>query len=69
MTVFEYLNLRYEWEEIVKQFKIPDGQNRRKIGTMDNLEYFAKRGLVNNRFRDGYDRAFQIAEHIVNSSR
>lgn len=67
MTVFEYLNLRYEWEEIVKSFRFPKGHAHQKIGTIDNMTYFLERGPINNRFREGYDRAVEIAKEVCNA--
>jgi hypothetical protein len=62
MTVFDMLNLRFNWEELVKDYKL---EEPRKQGTIDNLKYFLEHGLVGNRFRSGYDDAVKIAQNIV----
>lgn len=60
MNVFEYLNLRTEWEAIVKDYKFVG-----KDGTIDNLEKFRTHGYRGNRFRSGYDRAVEITNEIL----
>lgn len=62
MTVFEYLNLRSQWEEIVKDYSMSD---YRKQGTIRNIKYFCKHAMVGNRFRKGFDDAMKIAETIL----
>lgn len=61
-SVFELLNLRYEWEEIVRDYKFVG-----KEGTLDNLELFVQNGHKGNRFRGGFDRAMEIADTILKS--
>lgn len=60
LSVFEMLNLRYEFEELVRGFKFVP-----KDGTIDNIKLFIESGHRGNRFRDGYDRALEIANVIV----
>ena len=60
MNVFEYLMLRSEWEELVKDFKFVG-----KDGTIDNLHQFFLTGHKGNRFRPGYSRALEITEQIL----
>ena len=62
MSVFEYLNLRYEWEEIVQGFMLEDEM---KHGTLDNIRCFILDGSKGNRFRKGFDRAIEIANEIL----
>ena len=62
MSVFEYLNLRTEWEEIAQGFMIEDEM---KQGTLDNLRCFILDGYKGNRFRKGFDRAIEIANEIL----
>jgi hypothetical protein len=62
MTVFELLNLRYEWEELVRDYKFVGKQ-----GTLDNLEQFKNAGYKSNRFRPGFERALEITETILKS--
>lgn len=61
-NVFEVLNLRYQWEELVKDFKMEDS---RKEGTIDNLEWFIENGMFNNRFRKTYKQARDLAYEII----
>jgi len=60
MTLFSMLSFRYQWEEIVKDFKLEDIN-----GTIDNLEYFIKNGAKGNRFRNNFNEAMNLAETIV----
>lgn len=63
MKIAEVLNLRLEWEEIVrKNYIIP---KNRKHGTVENLKHFIKHGAQKNRFRNQFKRAIEIAEEIV----
>lgn len=63
LSVFELLSLRYEWEEIVMNFKFTN-----KNGTIDNLKAFLENGYKGNRFRPGYDRALDIAQKILKNT-
>lgn len=65
MSIFEYLNLRSRWEEIVKDFTLSDSQ---KTGQMENIRAFVLDGAKGNRFRKGYDEAIDIAQHILERS-
>lgn len=60
--VFEILNLRYQWEELVKDFVLPVNS---KDGTIENIEWFISTGAKGNRFRKGYDQALDIAKQIM----
>lgn len=62
LGIAEVCNLRYEFEEIVScgAFKMQDYESH-----IDNLYDFVKTGHVNNRFREGYNRAREIAETLV----
>lgn len=62
MSVFEYLNLRTEWEDIVQGFVLEDEM---KQGTMDNIRCFVLDGAKGNRFRKDFDRAIEIANEIL----
>lgn len=64
MTVFDLLNLRFQWEEAVRDYKLDES---RKQGTIDNLKFFVNHGLVGNRFRSGFDEAVTIAETILDT--
>lgn len=65
MSVFEYLNLRTEWEDLVQDFNIDE---HRKIGTIDNLEIFVENGAIGNRFRKNFDEAMEIAKAILRNA-
>lgn len=60
MSVFELMMLRYEWEELARYFR-----NVGQQGTLDNLQKFIDSGARSNRFRDGYDRAVEVANIII----
>lgn len=60
MTVFELMDLRFQWEEIVRTFKMSN-----KSGHIDNLQHFIDNGHKANRFRDGYNEAIGIAKQIL----
>ena len=60
MNVFQYLLLRTEWEDLVKDFKFVG-----KEGTIDNLKAFVENGHKGNRFRPGYNRAVEITQEIL----
>lgn len=61
-SVFELLVLRSEWEDIVRGYKFVG-----KDGTIDNLVSFLENGHKGNRFRQGFDRATEIAKIITES--
>ena len=62
MSVFEILNLRSQWEDLVKDFQLDD---YRKHGTIQNIKYFYEYCAPGNRFRKGFDEATEIAETIL----
>lgn len=62
MSVFEILNLRSQWEDLVKDFQLDD---YRKHGTIQNIKYFYEYCAPGNRFRKGFDEATEIAEIIL----
>jgi hypothetical protein len=66
MNVFEVLNLRSEYEEIVLNYKVPGDK---KPGTISNLKWFIQNGTKGNRFRAGFDRATEIAKTIVSDEK
>jgi hypothetical protein len=59
-SIFELLQLRSEWEDLVRNFT---GVNQN--GTLDSLQEFLDNGHKKNRFRDGYDLAIDIAQEIL----
>ena len=64
VNLFEYLNLRSEWENIVRSYKFVP-----KDGTIDNLKNFKENGHKGNRFRQDFDRAMEIANEILRNFR
>lgn len=64
MNVFELLDLRYRWEEIVRDFKMDD---KRKVGVIDNLQWFIENGATGNRFRNGYTESQHLAKEILDN--
>ena len=65
LEVFELLNLRTRWEEIVHDYKL---DKSRQDGTIDNLEWFITNGAKSNRFRPHFDEAIEIAKTIVENA-
>lgn len=66
LSVFEILNLRSQWEDLVKDFQLDDS---RKHGTIQNIKYFYEYCAPGNRFRKGYDEAVEIAETMLRNYR
>ena len=63
MNIFEILNLRYEFEEIVRNYKVNSGIN--KHGTLDSMKDFLETAGKRNIFKDGFFRAEEICKMIV----
>lgn len=64
MTVFELMMLRSEWEDLARNFR-----NINQHGTLDSLEQFLVSGATRNRFREGFDRAVEIATIITEQAK
>lgn len=64
MHVFDLLNLRFQWEEIVRDYKMDD---KRKVGIIDNLQWYIDNGATGNRFRSGYKESCEIAKEILDN--
>jgi len=62
-TLFDILNLRTQWEEIVSYRKTYDLPHYN--GTIDNLYHFVQDGVKKNRFRKNFDEALVIAKQII----
>lgn len=60
------LNLRSEYEEIVRRYRIPD---EHKNSCIDNLVWFKANGKGSNRLRSRYERAIEIADIILEEYR
>ena len=65
MTIFDCLNLRTEFENIIqyrKSYNLPTLES-----DIDSLIHFIKTGYKKNRLRKDADRALKIAEMIIES--
>lgn len=63
MTLFEALNKRYQYEQLVsyrRTFDLPSYN-----GDIDSLKYFINNGHKNNRFRKNFNEAMDLAKEIV----
>ena len=69
MSLMTILNLRSEFEEIIRDFnmgcQVPKGDSGSDINT---LEWFVEHGYRSNSLRSGYDRAMDIANSIIAES-
>ena len=61
MNIFEYLVLRSEFEDLSRYF-VGVNQN----GTLESMKNFIESGHKKNRFREGFDRALEICQEVVN---
>ena len=66
MNYIELLNLRTEFEDIIKDFnmgcQVMQGHSASDINT---VEWFIEHGHRSNSLRNGFDNAKQIAETII----
>jgi hypothetical protein len=62
MNVFEYMELRFQWEETVREYKM---DSSRKDGTVENLQWYIENGASKNRFRNGFKESHDIAVRIL----
>ncbi len=62
MNVFEILNLRYEFEELVRKFR---GPKHRHHGTLENMEWFLKGGDRWNFRRPEMQRVLEICKAVI----
>lgn len=66
MNIFEIINLRTRFEQIVN-----DGRYRYDLecyeSDINNLEWFVEHAHKSNRFRKCYDEALQIAKIIISN--
>lgn len=62
MNVFEYLNLRSEYEDIIHHMQVSKNY---KNGTLASMKWFSKNGKQKNRFRDGFERAIEICDEVM----
>jgi hypothetical protein len=60
-SVFDLLNLRYQWEEAVREYKMDAS---RKEGTIENIKWYIENGALKNRFRNGFKESHDLALEI-----
>jgi len=56
LSLFEILNLRYQYEQLAKKFSLPSYES-----DIDNITWFLNNGHKSNSLRNGYDDAKNIA--------
>lgn len=61
-NIFDYLNKRTQWEDLVNDYKM---DSDRKQGTIGNLKWYIDNGVKSNRFRQGFDESITIAQCIL----
>ena len=66
ISLASLLNLRSEYEEIIRRYRSPD---ERKSSCIDNLVWFKANGKGSNRLRSRYERAIEIADIILEEYR
>ena len=64
ISIFEALNLRYQFCELVKTLNVSE---KAKEGNLDGLRWFVKNGYRSNRFKENYNEAKNIAKTILNN--
>ena len=65
-SVAEILSLRFQYEEIVRNFDIPETKLN---GHINSLEWFKKYGNRKNRFRDGYKEAIALCNQMLQGAK
>lgn len=65
-TIATILTMRTDWEELVRDLKLPD---TRYQGTIENLRWFIRYGRGSNGMRPGYQTALELAKEIVREAR
>lgn len=63
MTIFEVLNKRYQFEQLISYRKTYDLPNYES--NICSLNYFINNGYKNNRFRKNFDKAVLLANEII----
>ncbi len=60
MNVQELLNYRTQFEEITSDFKLDYSGS-----SINTLKWFVENGHKSNSLRDGYQKAYELAEAII----
>jgi len=58
MTFMQIINLRTEFEDVTKEYNMPDGS------CIDTIEWFVENGHRSNSLRNGFAMAMEIAQTI-----
>lgn len=59
MTIFDILNLRYQYEELTRKFSLPSYES-----DIDSIIWFIDNGHKSNSLRNGYGDAVKYAQLI-----
>ena len=62
ISLASLLNLRSEYEDIIRRYRIPDEY---KEGDIHSLMWFKHNGKGSNRLRSRFERAMKIADIIL----
>lgn len=62
MNIFDIVNMRSEYEEIIENFKLPED---RYGSSIFDMEYFITDGIASNGLRTGCDRAVEICYTVI----
>ena len=65
-SVGEILSLRFQYEEIIRNFDIPENK---RSGHINSLEWFKKYGNRKNRFREGYAEAINLCNQMLQGAK
>ena len=60
MNVQELLNMRTDFENITSDFKLESTNS-----DINSLKWFVENGHKSNSLRDGYQKAYELAEAII----
>ena len=60
MNVQELLNMRTDFEDITFDFKLESTNS-----DINSLKWFVENGHKSNSLRDGYQKAYELAEAII----
>ena len=60
MNVQELLNMRTDFEDITSDFKLESANS-----DINSLKWFVENGHKSNSLRDGYQKAYELAEAII----
>jgi len=66
MSLSELLVLRSEYEDLARNFDVAEDKRH---GVINSLEWFKRYGNRKNRFRNGYDRAIEICNIMLEESK